>query len=587
MRLLSEHEPHVMAVRAEASATVLDAGEPVRPPGDGGIFEVAAHGDVQIGWCGAGRSGIAVAAHDETTITVDDRRVVERLAAWATGARDESVAAAERHLELARDRGFDVLIAEHREAWAAKWEDALVEIGGSPEDELAARFAVFHLLGAAADTGDAAVGARGLTGDAYGGHVFWDADVFVLPALAAIDPRRPRAMLEYRIRRLPAARAAARPNGHRRRPLSVGIGGRRAGRHTSAGPGGTWRDHPDRHRPHEEHIVADVAWAADTLRILVGRLGLPRRGRARSRHRHRPLLGEPDHGRRRGTWTPRRREGPDEYHEVVDDNAYTNVMARWNLRQGATLLLGARTTTERVRRDRVAPLADGLVDGWSPQQGIYEQFAGYFELEPLLCLEIAVPPVAIDVLLGAERVAGSQLIKQADVLMLHHLVPEETVPGSLDACLAFYEPRTAHGSSLSPAISASLLARAGQPDRALELFRMAARLDLDDLTGTTAGGLHLATMGGVWQALAYGFLGLHAERDTLVVAPCLPAAWSHLSLRFHFRGRRVSVRADHDQVAMTCDAPLTVRIGARRPARCAPPGRTFSYGAAPGEGHRR
>ena len=108
--------------------------------------------------------------------------------------------------------------------------------------------------------------------------------------------------------------------------------------------------------------------------------------------------------------------------------------------------------------------------------------------------------------------SGSQLIKQADVLMLHHLVPEEVEPGSLQANLSFYEARTAHGSSLSPAIHAALLARAGEPDRALVPFRMAARLDLDDLTGTTSGGLHLATMGGLWQALAYGFCGLRPGR---------------------------------------------------------------------------
>ena len=95
--------------------------------------------------------------------------------------------------------------------------------------------------------------------------------------------------------------------------------------------------------------------------------------------------------------------------------------------------------------------------------------------------------------------------------MLHHLVPEEVEPGSLRANLSFYEARTAHGSSLSPAIHAALLAR-GEPDRALVPFRMAARLDLDDLTGTTSGGLHLATMGGLWQALAYGFCGLRPGR---------------------------------------------------------------------------
>jgi trehalose/maltose hydrolase-like predicted phosphorylase len=213
-----------------------------------------------------------------------------------------------------------------------------------------------------------------------------------------------------------------------------------------------------------------------------------------------------------------------------------------------------------------------LVDGWDPQRQLYEQFIGYFDLEPLLMSEVAPPPVAVDRLLGAERVAGSQLIKQADVLMLHHLVPEEAMAGSLEPCVAYYEPRTAHGSSLSPAIHASLLARAGEPERALELFRLAARLDLDDLTGTTADGVHLATMGGVWQALAFGFLGVSAAGGALAVRPCLPEAWRALVLRFRFVGRRVGIRAEHDRVTISSDPPLLVRVGDRPPTRCDPKG---------------
>ncbi len=160
--------------------------------------------------------------------------------------------------------------------------------------------------------------------------------------------------------------------------------------------------------------------------------------------------------------------------------------------------------------------------------------------------------------------AGSQLIKQADVVMLHHLIPDAVAPGSLGPNLAYYQARTAHGSSLSPAIHAALLARARQPDAALELFRLAARLDLDDLTGTTAGGLHLATMGGVWQALAYGFLGLRPRPTLLDIDPCLPSAWHGLGLRLRFRGARVDVRADRDSVAVTCSQPLHRPGGGRR-----------------------
>jgi trehalose/maltose hydrolase-like predicted phosphorylase len=135
------------------------------------------------------------------------------------------------------------------------------------------------------------------------------------------------------------------------------------------------------------------------------------------------------------------------------------------------------------------------------------------------------------------------------------------------------------------------LARSGQSERALDLFRIAARLDLDDLTGTTAGGLHLATMGGVWQALAFGFLGLRAESSpmgpgTLAVDPCLPEAWSALGLTFCFRGHRVGVRADRDRVEITCEVPLLVRLADQEPKDCEPPGAVFPL-TPPSDARRR
>jgi trehalose/maltose hydrolase-like predicted phosphorylase len=267
--------------------------------------------------------------------------------------------------------------------------------------------------------------------------------------------------------------------------------------------------------------------------------------------------------------------GPDEYHEVVDDNAFTNVMARWNLCRAADLV--ERSGTHAEERDQWRALADSLVDGWDPALRLYEQFAGYWDLEPLLLPEIATPPIAADVLIGPERVAGSQIIKQADVLMLHHLVPDEVVPGSLPDNLAFYEPRTAHRSSLSPAVHASLLARAGQVERALEPFRVAARLDLDDLTGTTSGGLHLATMGGLWQSLAYGFLGLRPRKGLLEIAPHLPTDWEALSLALRFHDIRMTVRADHHSVSVSCDRPVDLRIGGQQDETCQPPSATYRH----------
>jgi trehalose/maltose hydrolase-like predicted phosphorylase len=237
----------------------------------------------------------------------------------------------------------------------------------------------------------------------------------------------------------------------------------------------------------------------------------------------------------------------------VDDNAFTNVMARWNLRRAAEL---DGDTAERARWLRVA---DALVDGYDSMSGFYEQFAGFFLLEPLVIADVAPRrPIAADLLLGRERTEGAQVLKQADVLMLHHLVPDEVAPGSLLANLDFYEPRTAHGSSLSPAIHASLLARAGRFREALRALRVAARIDLDDLTGTTASGLHLAAMGGLWQALAFGFAGIRPRGETLVVEPHLPPEWGALELRLCFRGVRLRIRIDRRGVELVAGDELVL-----------------------------
>ena len=266
--------------------------------------------------------------------------------------------------------------------------------------------------------------------------------------------------------------------------------------------------------------------------------------------------------------------GPDEYHVDVDDNAFTNVMARWNLRRAAALAerAGGAAAGELQAWRR---LADALVDGYEPATGRYRQFAGLDDLEPLLIGELARLPVAADLLLGRTRVRGAQVVKQADVLMLHLLVPEETAPGSLAPNLAFYGPRTAHGSSLSPAVHAALLARAGDPDRALELFRLACRLDLDDLTGTTAGGLHLATFGGVWQALASGFLGLRLSGRARGLAPHLPGAWEAVRLGLRYHGHRLGVQADHDRLQLLVDGPVPLELPGLPPRTVAPPGASW------------
>ena len=471
-----------------------------------------------------------------------DRRhgtIFERIAAYDTEER-----VARGLLAEADEAGFETLLKEHRTAWARRWQTADVVLEGDQELQFAIRFALFHLMASVADRGEAAVGARGLTGSAYSGHVFWDSDVFVLPFLAATHPRAARAMLEYRVRRLLAARETARSLGRQgaRFAWESAADGSDVTPASVRGPNGELVR--IRTGELEEHIVGDVAWAAacyldwtadeafaagsgrdlfvETARYWASRV---RRGSDGRAHVYGVI-------------------GPDEYHQPVDDNAYTNVLARWNLRRAAAL-----PGVPDFERSHWLEVADALVDGYDRGSGIYEQFAGFHKLEPLVIEEVAPRrPIAADVLLGPERAAGAQVLKQADVLMLHHLLPDEVEPNSLVPNLDFYEPRTAHGSSLSPAIHASLLARAGRHRPALEAFRIAARLDLDDLTGSTAGGLHLATMGGLWQALVYGFAGVRPRNGGVILDPRLPPNWCALEVALCVRGQPLRLRVDHSGV---------------------------------------
>jgi trehalose/maltose hydrolase-like predicted phosphorylase len=250
--------------------------------------------------------------------------------------------------------------------------------------------------------------------------------------------------------------------------------------------------------------------------------------------------------------------GPDEYHESVDDNAYTNVMARWNLRRAAR---AAVAEIDEAERRSWLDLADDLVDGYDSETQLYEQFAGFHGLEPIVIAEMAVArPVAADLVLGRQRLNNAQTIKQADVLMLHLLVSEEVATGSLAPNLDYYEPRTSHGSTLSPGTHATLFAQAGRPDDGYRLFELAATIDLDDVTHATAGGLHFAAMGTVWQAVALGYAGLRPEGDTLHIEPHLPSHWDALEVRVSFRGVPVRVNIEETAVHVWSKSPIRFEV---------------------------
>jgi len=564
--------PGTTALRVAAPRPLLDPGHGLAVPA-AGEWRHGSEAGREWMHAHAARGGVAVAV-SQSVRGGQSSATLDRLAAYRTSGSDKpSPEQALVGLHAAEDAGWESVLAEHREAWGRRWDDADVRIEGDERLQRAIRFALFHLMASVADTGEAAVGARGLSGPAYRGHVFWDACIFVLPFLAATHPEAARAMLEYRIRRLPAAMAAAAAVGRRgaRFPwesaadgcdVTPRFGFSRAGEGLRVFTGEL-----------AEHIVADVAWAvghyvdwtgdSEFLAGSGGRL-LVETARYWASRVERDAEGFAH---------IRDVMGPDEYHAHVDDNAFTNVMARWNLRRAAGLDGDCATDVGDDERAGWLELAGSLVDGYSGPSGLYEQFAGFDQLEPLIIAEVAPKrPIAADLLLRRARVESAQVVKQADVLMLHHLVPGEVKPGSLEPNLAFYEPRTAHASSLSPGIHAALLARAGRLDEAVAALRLTANIDLDDVSETTAGGLHLAAMGSVWQALAHGFAGVRPDRGTLRVDPRLHWGWTSLELRVRFRGTRVRLRLELDGVYVTAERMIRVALSEGEPVDVGPEG---------------
>ena len=242
--------------------------------------------------------------------------------------------------------------------------------------------------------------------------------------------------------------------------------------------------------------------------------------------------------------------------------------ARWPDRAAALrekLALGEEELADW--RDAVVRIVTGL----DPATGLFEQFAGFHALEPIDLAAYRDITVPIDVVIGRERTRHSQVVKQADVVALLALLPEEFPGAMAEANFRHYEPRCAHGSSLSAGFHALVAARLGDADTALRYLREAAALDLDP-DPNSAGGMRMAGLGGVWQAVVLGFAGLDLTGDVLCLAPKLPPAWESLSFGVHWRGRvvQLGIAGGALQATLTAGPPMELRVGGsthRRVAR--------------------
>ncbi len=507
----------------------------------------------------------------------------ERLVAMTRGddpAADPATVVAVK-LDAACRSGWRGVLAAHQAAWAGRWQASEVQIGGDVAAQQAIRFALYHLNSAAnPDDPRVSIAARALTGDDYRGHVFWDTEIYLLPFYVLTWPEAARALLMYRFHTIGAARAKAERMGWR--------GALYAWESADTGEE-TTPDQvigPDRRvvevlcGRQEQHISADVAYAVwqywqatgdERFLLDAGAEIILETGRFWA-SRAQP---EAD-----GRCHIRGVMGPDEYHPGIDDNAYTNVMARWNISRALEVAawLRARWPARWTELDARLGLNDAELADWSrvvetlatgldPDTGLYAQFDGFLALEAIDLAAYADRSVPMDVVLGRDRTQRTQVVKQADVVALLALLPQ-AFPGAMaQANFAYYEPRCSHGSSLSPALHGLVAARLGLSDMALRYFRRTAAIDLGDAHVGIDGGIHIAAQGGLWMMIVFGFAGLSLHPDALALKPHLPPGWTSLGFAVNWRGRHLRIRiapAEHlMEVVLDSGDPMQLIVNDR------------------------
>ncbi|WP_159847752.1 trehalose-phosphatase [Nocardia sp. CY41] len=515
---------------------------------------------------------------------------MEKIVAVFTG-RDGAAAAPDDEATRWIDTvgGYADLFEGHAVAWEHLWARLRIDLDGSEQSARIVRLHLLHLMQTLSpNTADLDVGvpARGLHGEAYRGHVFWD-DLFVFPVLNPRFPNTTRSLLRYRYRRLPEARRAAMEAGLAGAmfPWQSGSDGREESQRLHLNPlSGRWNPDPSRRAHHIGIAIAYNVWqyyqATGDLEFLVecGAELLVEVARFWS------SLAEFDP--ERGRYVIRGVIGPDEFHSGypeapeagIDNNAYTNVMAAWVILRAtdALAVLAPRERSELLETLSVQPSEqrhwqDVARRMYVPfHDGVISQFEGYALLAELDWEHYRRrygDIQRLDRILEAEGddVNRYRAAKQADVLMLFYLLsadelrellgqlgyelPGEMIPRTID----YYLARTSHGSTLSALVHAWVLARANR-DRAVEFFDLVLGSDVADIQGgTTAEGIHLAAMAGSVDLLQRCFTGMELRQDRLVFCPYWPQSLGALSFPMIYRGHRLSVRVSGHGVEVNSD----------------------------------
>jgi alpha,alpha-trehalose phosphorylase len=513
-----------------------------------------------------------------------------------TASPQELCGRAEWTLDRVVSQGFQRLLAAQEQYMEDFWRRSDVRIKDIREDRIkrstveiqqAIRFNLFHILQASARAEDTGVPAKGLTGQAYEGHYFWDTEIYLLPFLIYTSPRIARNLLAFRCKMLPQARARAKELGHRGAmfPWRT-ISGEEASGYYAAGTA-------------QYHINADIMYALRKYVLATGDEAFLRDFGAEMLVETARLwldLGFYS-AAKGGKFCINGVTGPDEYNAVVNNNAYTNLMARENLRYAAELVDSLRATEPDaynaiVQQTALEPsevkawirAAENMYVPYDEKLGIIPQDDHFLDKEPWDFRNTPADHYPLLLFYHPLNIYRKQVIKQADVVLAMFLLgdvfPAETKKRNFD----FYDPLTTGDSSLSSCVEAIIAAQVGDIDKAIRYGMAALLMDLADVGGNVKDGCHIASMGGTWMMLTYGLGGMRDHDGTLSFWP-RRAPQDNAILRFPVtyrgqlleveisldkveyalrEGERLVIRHETEEVELTRENPRAVRPVSRR-----------------------
>ncbi len=503
----------------------------------------------------------------------------------------------DRTLDRACPQGLEQHLEDQRGWFDNFWEAADVQVEDEPEIQQAVRFNLFSLAQASARSDQQGVSAKGVTGSGYEGHYFWDTEVYVVPFLTYTLPDVARNTLNFRTQMLDSARARAQEMAQNGAlfPWRT-INGEEASAYYAAGTA-------------QVHIDADIAWALtkyvdatgdrdflvrDGIDLLVetarlwADLGFWRSNEHDSFHIHGVT-------------------GPDEYTTVVNNNLFTNVMARHNLERAAQAVEDLRTEPDAFRamvsrlnldEDEVAEwraCAEGMKIPFDEALGIHPQDDYFLDRE---VWDLSQTPDNLRPLLLHFHplvIYRFQVLKQADVVLALFLQGDRFTQEQKQADFEYYDPITTGDSTLSAVVQSVIAAEVGYHELSLQYFKQALYVDLANLHGNTVDGLHIASAGGVWSALVNGFGGMRDYGGKLAFDPRLPEGWPSLTFVLKWRGSPLRVKITQRELTMSSrrtrarrtDRCVSPRNGPRHRARHAVAGHAGGSGAAPPRHPRR